>query len=285
MQELNHVSETAHWVACYRALEADTALPLFIDPYAKSLAGELGFNFLKNLPFAQVLSSLFVVRTKVIDEIITELLTNSNIKVVINLGAGLDTRPYRLSIPTTIQWIEIDQHSILEFKNKTLSKHQAFCPIKHVGIDHFNPIQLKNLLDLELDDNSDVLFITEGVLPYLNQEEILQTIHLISNTKGIRIYWVSDIVKPLLVSILGYFWNPIFKRMNFQFQTGFKNDTDFAKQHFKTVKSISLIESMIHFKKVPKILKFFIFTSKFWIKSIKNWYFSLSRVCLFIREN
>jgi len=324
MPELNQVSETAHWVASYRALEAEETSPLFIDPFAKSLAGEIGFSFLKKLPFAQKISSLFIVRTKVIDEIILELLyKQSNIKFVINIGAGLDTRPYRLAIPAYVTWIEIDQADILKFKHQALQSQQPFCSVKYLHANFSIPTSnvasaavnptsnsdssstdastpsskpetpinpLKNILENELAQSSyfssgEILFITEGLLPYLNRTEILSLIDSISKTQGNRLYWISDVVKPLLVTFLGYLWNPIFKKMNYQFQTGLKNTKDFENKQFKVLKSYSLMESLISYRREPPILKFFLFTTKFWWKPIRTWYFSQSRVCLFTKDN
>ena len=39
---LRHISDTAHWVAFYRALESERPDALFHDPFARRLAGVRG---------------------------------------------------------------------------------------------------------------------------------------------------------------------------------------------------------------------------------------------------
>jgi len=38
--------------------------------------------------------------------------------MVVNLAAGLDARPYRMSLPASLQWIEVDLPEILAYKEK-----------------------------------------------------------------------------------------------------------------------------------------------------------------------
>lgn len=42
IHEISHVSDTAHWVAVYRAMETERPDAIFRDPYARRLAGARG---------------------------------------------------------------------------------------------------------------------------------------------------------------------------------------------------------------------------------------------------
>ena len=75
-----------------------------------------------------------VVRTSAIDRLIYEAL-QSGIDTVLNLGAGLDTRPYRMNLPADLQWIEVDFPNIVELKNATLVEHRPVCELERVGMD------------------------------------------------------------------------------------------------------------------------------------------------------
>jgi O-methyltransferase involved in polyketide biosynthesis len=59
-----------------------------------------------------------VVRICVIDELILRSIEQEGIDTVLNLGAGLDTRPYRLSLPSSLHWIEVDFPAILNYKEQ-----------------------------------------------------------------------------------------------------------------------------------------------------------------------
>jgi len=70
-----------------------------------------------------------IVRTSAIDRLINEALS-AGVDTVLNLGAGMDTRPYRMEFPATLCWVEADFPSIVESKNVTLSAVQPTCRIE-----------------------------------------------------------------------------------------------------------------------------------------------------------
>src|ERR1041384_3428718 len=67
---ITHVSDTAHWVAVYRALESERPDAIFRDPYARKLAGPRGEEIVRTLPKAKTFDWPMIVRTAVMDEII-----------------------------------------------------------------------------------------------------------------------------------------------------------------------------------------------------------------------
>src|SRR5438270_9577471 len=100
--------DTACMVAFYRALEGERPGGHFRDPHARLLAGERGAEIIRLLPTSAEERWAFVTRTCVYDEIILRLIEQEQIDTVINLGAGFDVRPYRLSLPASLRWIEAD---------------------------------------------------------------------------------------------------------------------------------------------------------------------------------
>ena len=95
---LRDVSDTALWVALDRAHETERRHPLFRDPYARLLAGERGEQIARVLRRGRQ-SWPVVVRTAVFDELILRAIARDGVTCVLNLAAGLDTRPYRLDLP------------------------------------------------------------------------------------------------------------------------------------------------------------------------------------------
>src|SRR5260370_39023048 len=61
------VSDTANWVAYYRALESERPDAIFHDPYARALAGERGERITNEMPRARQYGWPMVVRTAVMD--------------------------------------------------------------------------------------------------------------------------------------------------------------------------------------------------------------------------
>ncbi|HWC75096.1 MAG TPA: class I SAM-dependent methyltransferase, partial [Gemmatimonadales bacterium] len=92
---ISSVSDTARWVAMYRAMESDRPDALFHDQYARRLAGPTGEQILASIPQGRKWAWPMIVRTAVMDEIIMRLVNEEGVDTVLNLAAGLDVRPYR----------------------------------------------------------------------------------------------------------------------------------------------------------------------------------------------
>jgi len=89
---IRHISDTARWAAIYRAGESEREDALFRDPFARRLAGERGEQIAKATPFHEKHSWSWVTRTYLLDSIISEQVAQGA-DMVVNLAAGLDTRP------------------------------------------------------------------------------------------------------------------------------------------------------------------------------------------------
>src|SRR3954464_2635980 len=110
---LHNVSDTALWVAHYRAEESERPDALFRDPYAQRLAGERGRRIAQAMgATAKYTRWTLVIRTVLIDRYIDAAI-EAGVDTILNLGAGLDTRPYRMTLPASLQWIEVDQANII----------------------------------------------------------------------------------------------------------------------------------------------------------------------------
>src|SRR5581483_4274953 len=67
---VRNVSDTARWVAMYRALETERPDAIFRDPFARRLAGDRGAEILEKMPRGKATAWPMVVRTAVFDELI-----------------------------------------------------------------------------------------------------------------------------------------------------------------------------------------------------------------------
>src|SRR5689334_15454088 len=117
---LSHISDTAHWVAMYRALESERPDAIFRDPHARRLAGARGEEILRTMPRARAWGWPMVVRTAVMDEIVERLTAGEGVRTVVNLAAGLDARPWRMRLPADVLWVDVDLPAIQEYKRAAL---------------------------------------------------------------------------------------------------------------------------------------------------------------------
>jgi O-methyltransferase involved in polyketide biosynthesis len=151
-----------------------------IDPYA-------GLFLEKMTASARVLAasgrSEVLARTKIIDLMLLDLLKASAGVAVVNVGAGLCTRPYRLDLSACSEAIEIDALPVLEFKDTILSEYQASCPLSRV------PGDARSLPRLP----TPAIVLTEGLLVYLTRDEIASLAISLAAQPG-PVDWLADIV-------------------------------------------------------------------------------------------
>src|ERR1041385_7834923 len=128
---IRDISDTARWVAIFRADESERPDAVFHDPYARKLAGERGEQIANTIEFSSQNSWSFVARTYAFDAFINEAVANG-FDMVINLAAGLDTRPYRMDLPANLKWIEIDFSRMLDYKSDMLKNEKPTCELSRI---------------------------------------------------------------------------------------------------------------------------------------------------------
>src|SRR5450432_1729282 len=104
---IRDVSDTSFWIAHHRAVETRRPDALFRDSLAARLSGERGAKIATGMPAVRMTGWTVVMRTCLIDDYITCAVRNG-VDIVLNIGAGLDTRPYRMALPASLEWIEAD---------------------------------------------------------------------------------------------------------------------------------------------------------------------------------
>jgi hypothetical protein len=131
--ELANISDTARWVAMYRVMESERKDALFHDPFARRLAGARGEEILAAMPRGRSFAWPMIVRTSLFDEIILRLA--GQIDTVLNLAAGLDARPYRLDLPPSLKWIDVDLPPMIDYKRGMLADQKPRCEMEYVALD------------------------------------------------------------------------------------------------------------------------------------------------------
>src|SRR5260221_11535730 len=101
---IRNISDTARWVAVYRARETERTDAVFRDPFARGLAGERGEQIAASMSFAEKNSWPFVARTWLIDQVISSQVKLGT-DMVVNLAAGHDPPPYSSNVPISLQCV------------------------------------------------------------------------------------------------------------------------------------------------------------------------------------
>ncbi len=191
---IEHVSDTAFGVAYYRAQESERTDALFRDPYAAILVGERGRQIASAMPVPSMGRQIIVIRTCIIDDFIRFAIADG-VDTILNLGAGLDTRPYRMDLPESLLWVEADYAHMIEFKEQRLATEKPRCRLERVKIDLANLPQRRELLEGIHAHAKKLLILTEGVLPYLTDEEVGLLADELRATAHAR-YWIAEYISP-----------------------------------------------------------------------------------------
>jgi methyltransferase (TIGR00027 family) len=191
---IKNIADTAFFIAAQRAIETERHDAYFQDPLAEVLAGERGMEIMRSI--GQNYSRVSIVlRTCLIDRLIQELVTREKIDTVINLGAGFDTRPYRLSLPNWLHWIEVDLPEVLVYKESQLLGHQPRCSLELVKLD-LADISARNALFTQIGSRAKrALILTEGFVGYLTFSEV-EALSIDLNSQTYIHYWLSEIMSP-----------------------------------------------------------------------------------------
>jgi methyltransferase (TIGR00027 family) len=167
---ITDVSDTALWVAALRAREGKRTNAVFQDPLASILAGVRGEKIARSFANSAGVEWAVVIRTSALDLLIKEAL-QLGVDTVINMGAGLDTRPYRMTLPKDIRWIEIDFPKLVELKDSALTGHTPSCAVERIGLNLLDR-SARNALFTRIGSRSrKVMLIAEGVIPYFSNKD------------------------------------------------------------------------------------------------------------------
>ncbi|MGE0174517.1 MAG: class I SAM-dependent methyltransferase [Oligoflexales bacterium] len=187
---ISDVSDTALWVAAFRAKESARPDALYSDPLAEVLSGERGMAIAREMPYPKILAWLMAVRTVAIDRLIFEAI-KAGVDTVINIGAGLDTRPYRLDLPNDLNWIEVDFPHMIELKNAKLASSKPRCRLSRFGLDVSNRSVANKLYQEIGAKTKNALVITEGVIAYLSNDEAGYLAEDLRKIPSFR-FWIQD---------------------------------------------------------------------------------------------
>jgi methyltransferase (TIGR00027 family) len=190
---IRNISDTALWAAAFRARETERTDALFRDPLAARLAGARGFEIAAALS-TESQSLSWVTRTFLFDRFISQEIARG-VDMVVNLGAGLDTRPYRMKLPPSLHWVEVDTPEIVVYKEDALANEQSCCCVERIALDLTDIAGRRALLTDLANGGKKTLVLTEGVLIYSTRDEVAA---LARDLAGYDTFesWILEVVSP-----------------------------------------------------------------------------------------
>jgi O-methyltransferase involved in polyketide biosynthesis len=158
VDNLYNVAETLLIPLYFKAKETQEQGLLF-DDIAVGAVGRIDYDFAR-FDKDRLSQTGVAVRTMLLDQVLEELTTLYPDLLVVNLGAGLDTRPERYP---DLAWVNVDFREVMDLRRKifpnTRSINLSQSILDFSWLDHI-PVRRH------------VLFICEGVLMYLYEKEV-----------------------------------------------------------------------------------------------------------------
>ena len=280
---IENVSDTARWVAVYRAMESERPDALFRDPYAKRLAGEKGDEIVRTMKDARTMAWAMIVRTQVFDEIIMAEIATDHIDLVLNLAAGLDVRPWRLELPAKLQWVDVDLPEILRYKLTTLGDAQPKCRYEAIEADLTDAASRRDLFARIGAQAERVLVVTEGLLIYLSDAEVgALAADLHASPSFAR--WVIDLASPRLLKMMIKSWGKTVTAGNATFKFAPANGTNFFRDFGWDERAFySTMEEAERLDREMKMMWFWKFLGRFYPERMREEFRRMSGIVVLER--
>ena len=202
---IEHVSDTARWVAVYRAMESERPDAIFRDPFARRLAGERGQAIVNEMRRGASMAWAMITRTAVFDEIILDVVKREKVDLVLNLACGLDTRAWRLALPPDLRWEDVDFPVMIDYKTEILKAERPLCRYEAIATD-LTDARARDALFARLGGEAKrALVIAEGLLIYLTPEQVSELGRDLHAQAQFR-WWLVDLASPRLLKMMTKMW-------------------------------------------------------------------------------
>jgi len=246
------ISQTAFYCCGVRMQDAESATPVCGDVYAKVFMNHEGLRILEKFKDEVNPNTSNVARARAIDDLLRdELQADPNLRVVL-IGAGFDSRAYRLNGGT---WIELDEPQVITYKNERLPTAQAQNRLQRIPID-FATETVEEKLSKFAGDGGPTVVVIEGVFMYLDEETIrrlLQTLYRLFPQHKL----ICDLMTRKFFERYGRTIHEKLTGMGAMFKFTVDNPEElFLKNGYRRVACFSVVEKSAEYqsRKIPKII-------------------------------
>jgi methyltransferase (TIGR00027 family) len=206
------VSRTALGAAICRLIEQyqPTETRLFVDPVVHDLVGApvralMQIAFMRDLTLKQmdaITAGIYgaqVCRTRYIDEAVEAALAEGVGQLVI-LGAGYDTRPYRLPALEQVNVFEVDLPTVQADKKKKVQQHLGHpsAQVVFVPVDFDTQTLETALAGSTFDSARPAVFVWEGVTQYLSEAAVRQTLGFVGRAAPGSLIVFTYVLKSII---------------------------------------------------------------------------------------
>jgi methyltransferase (TIGR00027 family) len=171
---LKPVAKTAYYCCGARAADAESRRPVCGDNLARLFMNAEADSVFARFRDCTGANAQNAARHRIIDDALRERLRSASDLRVVLLGAGFDTRAFRLAGG---RWVELDEPSIVAIKEAVLPANSAPNPLARVGVE-FATESLSDKL-APWAGESPAVVVMEGVSLYLKLSELRSTLDIL----------------------------------------------------------------------------------------------------------
>jgi methyltransferase (TIGR00027 family) len=135
---------------------------------------------------------------------------------VVNLAAGLDARPWRMPLPPSLHWVDVDLPGILNYKTGVLEGEKPVCRYEAVTADLTDAAVRRELFSRLGSGSSRALVLSEGLLVYLAPEEVAALATDLHAQPSFQ-EWMIDLASPQLLKRMERTWGKSLASAPFRF--------------------------------------------------------------------
>ncbi|OBH07055.1 methyltransferase [Mycobacterium sp. E2699] len=151
-----------------RALDSRLPRPFLGDTMADEILTKVGYDLARfpalTTKFLDPRSRVFdiSVRAKTLDDLVRLFISDHPDAVVLDLGAGLDTRIFRIDPPPTVAWYDIDFPEVIALRSRVVPQHGN---AHSIGADLTDP----HWLD-DVPSSRPAVIVGDGLIAFLTQD-------------------------------------------------------------------------------------------------------------------
>lgn len=259
---MDGVSRTALSVAAQRAVESERPGGLFVDPWARDLAGPLGFEVAEqiasasSMPHSAGQPSIFAFRTRFYDDQLVAAGT-AGIRQVVLVAAGMDTRAFRLSWPDGTAVWEVDRGAVLAHKQAVLDAAGAIarCARCTVATDVQDALGRK-LREAGLRPDRSTAWVAEGLLYYLDESQVGELLDEMASCSAPGSALITDVAPTLMrdLPVLQH-WRDVLRRLGEPFRSFTDDGGALLRDHgWRVTDAVSIVDvAQQHGFEVPAV--------------------------------
>lgn len=245
---LKPVSQTAFYCSGARMWDAQRRWPVCGDSLAARFMDAAALEFFQ--PYRKLFGTNIscAVRHRMIDDLVRDRLRDSPDTLIVVIGAGFDSRAYRLP---SGRYLEVDEAALMVYKETCLPANTAKNPLTRLTIDFATECLTVKLAPFRT--TTPVIVIVEGVTMYLSQSALQNLAQSIRQT-----FPQAELIADIMSEPYGQkYGRPIRNELaavEAQFQFSQPPAEVFQSQGFRPLQRISIFEQTLalSFPRVPR---------------------------------